>query len=166
MMTAHGIETLVELANGDHQEAARLLKKALDDPATTAEAALAAEEKLAEYAQDAVEWFYPTGFRILVYIAYLPLKMEGGILMTEESRAAYQSASIYGRVLAVGPLAYLDPVRFPKGAWCHVGDVVMFRAYAGTRFERIGFPFTYTLINDDSVEGVIADGVKVERPRQ
>jgi co-chaperonin GroES (HSP10) len=164
-MDAAVIDSMIELAGEDRHKAVRLLRAALNDPAITPEAAVAAQEKLEWYAREVVDWFRPTGYKLLVSVPYLQQKLENGLLMSEESRAAYQSAAIYGTVLAMGPQAFRDPVRFPSGPWCEVGDVVMFRAYSGSRFEREGYPFTYILINDDTVDGVIESGVKVERPR-
>ncbi|CAK0775391.1 hypothetical protein CCP3SC1AL1_790001 [Gammaproteobacteria bacterium] len=58
-------------------------------------------------------------------------------------------------VVKVGDLAYKDEVRFPTGPWCKEGDFVLTRAYAGTRFKIHGREFR--IINDDTVEGVVAD---------
>ena len=63
--------------------------------------------------------------------------------------------SIIGLVLDMGDQAYSDKDRFPTGAWCKAGDYVMFRMNTGTRF-RVG-GVEYRLMNDDSIEAIVAD---------
>ena len=58
-------------------------------------------------------------------------------------------------VVAVGPDAYKDPVKFPSGPWCKEGDFVLVRAYSGTRFTIHGREFR--MINDDQVDGTVED---------
>lgn len=60
-----------------------------------------------------------------------------------------------GIVVDMGGGAYTDKERFPDGPWCKVGDYVMFRMNTGTRFKVNGKEFR--LMNDDSIEAVIAD---------
>jgi co-chaperonin GroES (HSP10) len=55
----------------------------------------------------------------------------------------------------MGDLCYKEEAKFPTGAWCKEGDFVLTRAYAGTRFKIHGREFR--IINDDTVEGVVAD---------
>ena len=61
----------------------------------------------------------------------------------------------------MGTQAYSDKERFPEGAWCKQGDYVMFRANTGTRFKINGAE--YRLMNDDSIEAVVADPRGVQR---
>jgi co-chaperonin GroES (HSP10) len=68
--------------------------------------------------------------------------------------------SIIGVVLDMGEEAYKDTERFSK-PWCKVGDYVMFRANTGTRFKVAGVE--YRLMNDDSIEAVVADPRGVSR---
>jgi len=140
------------------------LIRILDDPRASAEAQMAAQERLDFFAREITEWFRPAGYRLLLYIPYLQAKLEGAALvMPDDARSLYQMASIQGIVVAAGQEAYTDQTRFPHGPWCRVGDRVMIRAYSGTRFTRAGYPFVYALINDDTVEAVMRDGLRVER---
>jgi co-chaperonin GroES (HSP10) len=66
-----------------------------------------------------------------------------------------------GAVIELGEQAYSDKERFPTGPWCKVGDYVMFRANTGTRF-KVGSQ-EYRLMNDDSIEAVVADPRAVTR---
>jgi co-chaperonin GroES (HSP10) len=115
----------------------------------------------------------PAGFRILVRIPNLPQQMtkNAGLYMPEETRALEEFAQLVGQVIALGPLAYTDPVRFGPDCrpWCKPGDFVMMRAYSGTRFsmrDEKGKDAVYALINDDTVQGVVrGDYEEIERVR-
>ena len=64
-------------------------------------------------------------------------------------------------VVAMGPDCYKDPLRFPSGPSCKVGDFVLVRPNTGTRIKIHGREFR--LINDDSVEGVVQDPRGISR---
>ena len=64
-------------------------------------------------------------------------------------------------VVAVGPDAYKDPVKFPSGPWCKEGDFVLLRAYSGSRFSVDGKEFI--IVNDDMIEGTVADPRGINR---
>ena len=58
-----------------------------------------------------------------------------------------------------------DEDKFPDGPWCQEGDFIMMRAYSGTRF-KVSTPDgdqEFRLINDDTVEAVVADPRVVTR---
>jgi co-chaperonin GroES (HSP10) len=97
----------------------------------------------------------PKGYRLLIAIPEISEKTEGGVFIPEERRTGEETASIIGFVMKFGPDAYTDRVRFPNGPWCKEGDFVIFRSYSGTRFKVFGKEFR--LINDDTVEAVVAD---------
>ena len=97
----------------------------------------------------------PSGYKVLVACPEIEETTEGGIIIAEEYRAKESTASIFGYVISMGKDAYGDKERFPDGAWCKEGDFVMFRANSGTRFKVAGKE--YRLLNDDSIEAVVAD---------
>src|SRR5262245_66537590 len=101
-------------------------------------------------ADQALEVLQPTGYRILVRIPHLDSKMKSGLYRPDSSRALEETASVLGEVIALGEAAYADPEKFPSGPWCQAGDMIMMRAYSGTRF-RVDDQ-EYRLINDDTVE--------------
>ena len=88
-------------------------------------------------------------------------KTEGGILKASQTLKDEEVSNICGYVLKMGPDCYKDDKRFPSGAWCKVGDWVVFRAYSGTRMKMYGQEFR--LINDDTVEAVVDDPTGVVR---
>ena len=97
----------------------------------------------------------PKGYKLLISPVEVEEKTEGGVYMPDQLRDAEGIASIIGWVVSMGPDAYKDEDKFPSGAWCNVGDFVIFRSYSGTRF-KIGTQ-EFRLINDDTVEAVVED---------
>lgn len=103
----------------------------------------------------------PTGYRILVALPKVLGKTDGGIIKTDTEQAREREASIVGVVMSLGSDAYSDPAKFPNGPWCKLGDWILLRSYAGTRFMINGEEFR--LINDDSVDGIVPDPRAVKR---
>lgn len=99
----------------------------------------------------------PVGYRILVALPEVEEEYEGGIIKPESVRKREYILSIMGLVIDMGDLAYTDESRFGEKAapWCKVGNFVMFRMNTGTRFTVNGKE--YRLMNDDSIEAVVAD---------
>ena len=103
----------------------------------------------------------PAGFKILVAIPTVAEKTAGGIIRPDQLRQLESVASIFGYVVALGPLAYKDEQKFPTGPWCKAGDWVIFRSYSGTRIRIEDQDFR--LLNDDMVEAVVDSPEKIER---
>ena len=104
----------------------------------------------------------PVGYRVLVALPQQKDTYEGSnILKTDTAKRHDHIMSIMGLVMDMGEQAYADKDRFPTGAWCKQGDYVMFRANTGTRFTVNGLE--YRLMNDDSIEAVIADPTGIKR---
>ena len=97
----------------------------------------------------------PSGYRLLIGLPRQDETTEGGIIKAQQTLEREEVGSICGLVLEMGLDAYADKKRFPNGPYCEVGDWIIMRAYSGTRFKIDGQE--YRLINDDSVEGVVAD---------
>ena len=104
----------------------------------------------------------PVGYHLLVAMPEVEDKYEdSSILKSVDVMNREAVMSIIGLVLGMGDQAYSDKDRFSTGAWCEVGDYVMFRANTGTRFNVRGAE--YRLMNDDSIEAVVADHRGIER---
>ena len=104
----------------------------------------------------------PVGYRILVALPKPEDKFDGtNILKTEKAKQLDHVMSIIGLVVDMGDQAYSDAERFPTGPWCKEGDYVMFRMNSGTRFTIGGIE--YRLMNDDSIEAVVADPSGIQR---
>lgn len=103
----------------------------------------------------------PVGYRVLIALPQVEETFESGIIKSDKTLQEEKILSIVGLVLDMGEQAYADTDRFPNGPWCKVGDYVMFRANTGTRFRVSGVE--YRLMNDDSIEAVVADPRGVTR---
>lgn len=98
----------------------------------------------------------PVGYRLLIALPQVSETYEGtSIIRTDKERDREHIMSIIGLVVDMGGQCYSDSDRFPSGAWCQPGDYVMFRMNSGTRFRMGGTE--YRLMNDDSIEAVVAD---------
>ena len=104
----------------------------------------------------------PVGYRLLVAMPEVEKTFDvTNVLKTDSVIHNEHIMSIIGMVLDMGDQAYNDKERFPNGPWCKTGDYVMFRANTGTRFKVAGVE--YRLMNDDSIEAVVADPRGVSR---
>ena len=104
----------------------------------------------------------PVGYRVLVAMPKVEETYENTkILKTTNEMHNEHIMSIIGLVLDMGGQAYSDKERFGDTPWCKVGDYVMFRDNTGTRF-KVG-DIEYRLMNDDSIEAVVADPRGVTR---
>jgi len=104
----------------------------------------------------------PVGYHLLVAMPEVEEKYEdSSILKVVDVMNREAVMSIIGLVLGMGDQAYSDKDRFSTGAWCKVGDYVMFRANTGTRFSVRGAE--YRLMNDDSIEAIVKDPRGVAR---
>ena len=98
----------------------------------------------------------PVGYRVLVALPQVEETFgDSGLVKSATTINQEHVMSIIGLVLDMGSEAYSDADRFPSGPWCKQGDYVMFRANTGTRFKVNGVE--YRLMNDDSIEAVVAD---------
>ena len=104
----------------------------------------------------------PVGYRVLVALPNIEETFDGSDLIKANTTKHHEYImSIIGLVVEMGSEAYGDKVRFPSGPGCKEGDYVMFRANTGTRFTVDGQE--YRLMNDDSIEAVVADPRGVQR---
>jgi co-chaperonin GroES (HSP10) len=104
----------------------------------------------------------PVGYRVLVALPNVDETYgESGLVKSTQTVRDEYVLSTVGAVIEMGGQAYSDKESFPNGPWCEVGDYVMFRANTGTRF-KVGRQ-EYRLMNDDSIEAVVADPRAVTR---
>ena len=104
----------------------------------------------------------PVGYQILIALPpKLNMEKVGSLFVPDDVRDREHTASIVGQVLAMGPDCYSDKTKFPGDTWCKVGDWVIFRSYAGTRFVMNKQEFR--LLNDDTVQAVVGNPRLIER---
>lgn len=96
----------------------------------------------------------PCGYLLLIELYITPDKV-GSILIPGVKQNEDKYSNIHGRVLALGPDAYKDEVRYPLGPWCKKDDWIIFERSKGFAFNYFGKPFA--LINEDCVGAVIDD---------
>jgi co-chaperonin GroES (HSP10) len=103
----------------------------------------------------------PSGYRILCAIPEAEETFESGIVKSDETRRHDELLTTVLFVVDLGPDCYLDKTRFPNGPWCKKGDFVLVRPHAGTRL--VIHDREFRIINDDSIEGVVADPRGIKR---
>ena len=103
----------------------------------------------------------PIGYKMLVIKPEIEEKTEGGIFKPQEFIRKEEAGAVVGLVLKQGDLCYKDTEKFPTGPWCKEGDFILIGAYRGSRFMVDGKEFV--IINDDMIEGVVADPRGVNR---
>ena len=103
----------------------------------------------------------PVGYRLLIALPTIEKEFDSGILKAERTLNEERIMTTIGVVLDMGAEAYSDKDRFPNGAWCKIGDYVVIRPHTGTRLHVNGQELR--LINDDSIEAVVADPRGVTR---
>lgn len=97
----------------------------------------------------------PAGYKMLVVKPEINKTTDGGIALADVTTRREEAGAVVGLVLKQGPMCYADKEKFPTGPWCKEGDFVLLRAYSGSRFMIDGKEFI--IVNDDMVEGVVAD---------
>jgi|TARA_R100001460_G_scaffold5520_1_gene15317 co-chaperonin GroES (HSP10) len=97
----------------------------------------------------------PTGYRILILPFAQKSVTKGGIHIAKQTIDKERLSTVVGHVVALGPDAYADTIKFPEGAWCKKGDWVIFGRYAGARFQIEGGDMR--LLNDDEILAVVDD---------
>ncbi len=95
----------------------------------------------------------PTGWRLLVLPYKGKGKTEGGVFLPDKVIDEHQVSTQVGYVLKMGPLAFQDKEKFPKGAWCQEKDWVIFARYSGSRFKIEGGEVK--ILNDDEILATI-----------
>ena len=98
----------------------------------------------------------PTGYRILILADVPEEKTHGGIIIPISEKEKFDHASKTGLVVAIGPEAY----RESTGPWCSEGDRICYARYSGEHLTGADGKL-YRLINDDSVQAVITDEVRL-----
>ena len=104
----------------------------------------------------------PVGYKLLIALPQVEETFsEVGIIKADKTVFEEKLMTVVGLVLDMGAQAYADAERYPTGPWCKAGDYVLFRANSGTRFKVDGVE--YRLMNDDSIDAIVADPRGVTR---
>lgn len=103
----------------------------------------------------------PVTYHLLCALPEVDDKYESGIVKAGQTMHFEEVLSPVLFVVKMGPDAYRDPLRFPSGPSCKVGDFILVRPNTGTRIKIHGQEFR--IINDDSVEAVVQDPRGIQR---
>ena len=97
----------------------------------------------------------PVTYHLLCMLPKADEEYESGLIKSGQTMHFEEVMSPVLFVAKMGPDCYKDPLRFPSGASCKVGDFVLVRPNTGTRLKIHGTE--WRIINDDSVEAVVED---------
>lgn len=103
----------------------------------------------------------PSGYHILCAIPEVDKMYESGLVKAEQTLHVEEVLTTVLFVVALGPDAYKDANKFPSGPWCKKGDFVLVRPNSGSRLIIHGKEFR--MINDDTIEGTVADPRGIKR---
>ncbi|MGA1354176.1 MAG: hypothetical protein ACO32I_05295 [Candidatus Limnocylindrus sp.] len=103
----------------------------------------------------------PATYHILCMVPKAEQEYESGLAKAGQTMHYEEVLSPVLFVAKMGPDCYKDPLRFPSGPSCKVGDFVLVRPNSGTRLKIHGTE--WRIINDDSVEAVVQDPRGIKR---
>jgi co-chaperonin GroES (HSP10) len=103
----------------------------------------------------------PKTYHLLCALPKADTEYESGLLKAGQTMHYEEVLSPVLWVVKMGPDCYKDPLRFPSGPSCKVGDFVLVRPNTGTRLKIHGQEFR--LLNDDSVEATVQDPRGIKR---
>ena len=103
----------------------------------------------------------PVPYHILCLVPKAEEEYESGLVKAGQTMHYEEVLSPVLFVAKMGPDAYKDPLRFPSGPSCKVGDFILVRPNTGTRLKIHGTE--WRIINDDSVEAVVQDPRGIKR---
>ena len=103
----------------------------------------------------------PVTYHLLCVLPKADEEYESGLAKAGQTMHFEEVMSPVLFVAKMGPDCYKDPLRFPSGPSCKVGDFVLVRPNTGTRLKIHGTE--WRIINDDSVEAVVEDPRGIRR---
>ena len=103
----------------------------------------------------------PVTYHLLCMLPKAEEEYESGLIKAGQTMHFEEVMSPVLFVAKMGPDAFKDPLRFPSGPSCKVGDFILVRPNTGTRLKIHGTE--WRIINDDSVEAVVQDPRGIKR---
>ena len=103
----------------------------------------------------------PVTYHLLCMLPKANDEYESGLIKAGQTMHFEEEMSPVLFVAKMGPDCYKDPIRFPSGPSCKVGDFILVRPNTGTRLKIHGTE--WRIINDDSVEAVVQDPRGIQR---
>lgn len=103
----------------------------------------------------------PVTYHLLCMLPKAEEEYESGLIKAGQTMHFEEVMSPVLFVAKMGPDAFKDPLRFPSGPSCKVGDFILVRPNTGTRLKIHGTE--WRIINDDSVEATVQDPRGIKR---
>lgn len=103
----------------------------------------------------------PKTFHILCMVPKAEEEYESGLIKVDQTKQFEEVLSSVLFVAKMGPDCFKDPLKFPSGPSCKVGDFVIVRPNTGTRLKIHGTE--WRLIWDTSIEAVVEDPRGIKR---
>lgn len=103
----------------------------------------------------------PKTFHILCMVPKAEEEYESGLIKVDQTKQFEEVLSSVLFVAKMGPDCFKDPLKFPSGPSCKVGDFVIVRPNTGTRMKIHGTE--WRIIWDTSVEAVVEDPRGIKR---
>lgn len=103
----------------------------------------------------------PKTFHILCMVPKAEEEYESGLIKAGQTMQFEEVLSSVLFVAKMGPDCFKDPLKFPSGPSCKVGDFVIVRPNTGTRLKIHGTE--WRLIWDTSIEAVVEDPRGIKR---
>lgn len=100
------------------------------------------------------------GWNIVIRL-YTSPKKKGGIILPDTVRNEDQYRICTGLVVKVSPAAYKDARYSDTGAWCEVGDWIVFPRHAGYKVKYKDIPIF--ILKEDAVDLKIANPLDVTK---
>ena len=103
----------------------------------------------------------PVTYHLLCMLPKAEEEYDSGLIKAGQTMHFEEVMSPVLFVAKMGPDAFKDPLRFPSGPSCKVGDFILVRPNTGTRLKIHGTE--WRIINDDSVEATVQDPRVIKR---
>ena len=103
----------------------------------------------------------PVTYHLLCMVPKADEEYDSGLVKAGQTMHYEEVLSPVLFVAKMGPDCYKDPLRFPSGPSCKVGDFILVRPNTGTRLKIHGTE--WRIINDDTVEAVVQDPRGIKR---
>lgn len=99
--------------------------------------------------------FNITGHQLLIRPVHVEGKTKGGIILAQKTQDDIAYLTNIGKVLAMGPRAYVQEMFEETGPWCKVGDYVLLPKLAGQKIKLRDVPLI--MVGCDKVLATLDD---------
>lgn len=98
----------------------------------------------------------PLEYYVLIKLDAVEQRTKGGIIIPEDTRERQEQAQSTGRLIAIGPLAFMYDVE--NGLVPEIGERVAFPKYGGLKIEGRD-KAEYRLLKDGDLAAILSDDI-------